>query len=785
MDSTDKTIRLGVSRHLQDFNGYCGPACALMVVEFTGSAKSPPVFAQNEFFREIRTNAKANKDRRPVKSPAESLLTMLNDHTAGEMQWTKIFNPDSFPVAKEIFLAVEEKQQPCLMLVSKGMHWVVAFGVQRMDDGRPAGYILRDPAWAGMPKFYGLSVFPETPAIEHTLSPCPCLSHTDNPPGSVHERYITVGEMLSHRGLQGSPDWEGKGAIAIVPDNSVVAAVVPDSTLPELALAAPASGTVENPLEKAGAAALLAVKENGLYGRQDSPTEWNKALTGATAGAPILVKDPKNSDDDFYLVPLNPADPSAKKGAWAMLDAKTLELREVSLMENWKTPALPDTNSDDAQKASEQQHTLPDGSKARFKKEDFKPNTNNLVWAASAACVLPYWPVKELVVPHPVTGQPVSIYVTQEGEVHSQLVPDNIDPPAQSTPPEPPKNENPPQSKPPAQTPPSPSKFPKVLNVILGATSVGLLASTAYFASSDDNDDDKLRDQITELQDQDQDSSKEIEDLGEQLGDAKKKIDSLLDDSSDKMKSLRDTMDDLIKDLLDKDKIIADQKDIIEDKNGIIKKDKGDLKDKDKIIADQKYLINKHVNTNNDKDRIIKKAKDDLKNKDKIIANQKALLDKAEKESKQRIASHNKEKSELQNKINEWQRKYTLLNNEKNLLKKRYDPLAKRANDLNSMVNRLNKEVQKFKAASDVATKKYNNLNARYQAHLKHHHTKPDLDPKALSDLHTKLLKQWKALDAQIRGARKGTDTRKLQIQKNAIEKQMRDIKNQLNNLKR
>ena len=69
-----------------------------------------------------------------------------------------------------------------------------------------------------MPRFFGLSIFPKEPAVEHTHSPCQCLE-ADKPPGTVHERYITMDELRSPRGLQGSPDWEGRGAIALVPEN--------------------------------------------------------------------------------------------------------------------------------------------------------------------------------------------------------------------------------------------------------------------------------------------------------------------------------------------------------------------------------------------------------------------------------------------------------------------------------------------------------------------------------------------------------------------------------------
>ena len=115
-----------------------------------------------------------------------------------------------------------------------------------------------------------------------------------------------------------------------------------------------------DPRNKAGAAAIAAIKKCGLCGRPDSPPEWDRALNGATAGDPILVKHPSDERDDFFLVPLNPADPSARLGVWAMLDTKTLELREASLLKDWKAPAFPDPDKD-VQLLSESETTLSDG----------------------------------------------------------------------------------------------------------------------------------------------------------------------------------------------------------------------------------------------------------------------------------------------------------------------------------------------------------------------------------------------------------------------------------------
>lgn len=208
--TTPSQVRLGIPRHLQDCNGYCGPACVMMVHSADGSAVEP----QHQMFRSVRDHARQANDRRPVKSPAESLLTLLNTRSG---KWEKLFRTEPEPVAARIVQAVEKEGQPCLLLISKGMHWVVAFGRTLRDDGNVAGVLMRDPAWAGMPKFFGLTTMPEKPTFRHTAEqPCQCLA-SNNPPGSVHERYIAMDELLSPRGLQGSPDWEGKGALALVP----------------------------------------------------------------------------------------------------------------------------------------------------------------------------------------------------------------------------------------------------------------------------------------------------------------------------------------------------------------------------------------------------------------------------------------------------------------------------------------------------------------------------------------------------------------------------------------
>lgn len=405
MSPASSPIRLGVPRHLQDCNGYCGPACVMMVR--TGSGMQAE--AQHEMFRRVREHARQANDRRPVKSPAESLLTLLN---GGSRKWEKLFHKESEPVAARILAAVESAGQPCLLMVSSGMHWVVAFGRTRRDDGSVAGILLRDPAWAGMPKFFGLTTLPEKPTFDHTAQdPCTCLS-ADNPPGSVHERYMAMDELLSPRGLQGSPDWEGKGAIALVPEDLTEAAALP----PALPPAAAAPGLTPQ------AAAMIGVREHGLTGRPDSPPEWQQALQGGQAGTPILVKAPDDPRHDFYLVPIRPAGGSPRT-AWIMLDTVTLQLREASLLDHWIVPAFP--TDQDAERISNQEQTLPDGTCTRFKKTELRPNPRNLVWKASAASILPYWPLREFVAPHPVTGEPTSIYTDQTGEIHTTLASDH------------------------------------------------------------------------------------------------------------------------------------------------------------------------------------------------------------------------------------------------------------------------------------------------------------------------------------------------------------------------
>lgn len=215
--SEPNRISLEIPRHLQDFNGYCGPACAMMVAAFEDPTLPPAIQAQPQLFQKIRQHAKSCNDKRPIKSPAESLIAVLE--TNSKFRWLKYFHFTPGPIAQRILDTIEKFRQPAIILISKGMHWVVAFGRTLNDDGSVAGVLLRDPAWAGMPKFYGLTIYPEQGTFLHAEAPCACLL-ADNPPSSVHERYMAMDELLSPRGLQGSPDWEGQGALAVMPANS-------------------------------------------------------------------------------------------------------------------------------------------------------------------------------------------------------------------------------------------------------------------------------------------------------------------------------------------------------------------------------------------------------------------------------------------------------------------------------------------------------------------------------------------------------------------------------------
>ena len=167
--------RLDIPRHLQDYNGYCGPACALMLVDFAGREQNPPVFAQPTLFSYLRHHAEDNEDFRALYSPPESLLATVNEHTDDAWKWTKIYDPDPIPIAKRLFASILDQQQPCLILINEGAHWVVAFGALKEEDGKPSGLLMRDPAWTGMPGFYGLSKFPEEPRVIHCKENCPCM----------------------------------------------------------------------------------------------------------------------------------------------------------------------------------------------------------------------------------------------------------------------------------------------------------------------------------------------------------------------------------------------------------------------------------------------------------------------------------------------------------------------------------------------------------------------------------------------------------------------------------
>ena len=192
-----------------------------MLIDFAGSSRNPPVFAQPTLFSDLRHHAEDNEDFRALYSPPESLLATVNEHTADAWVWTKIYDPDPIPIAKRLFASILDQQQPCLILINEGAHWVVAFGALKEEDGKPSGLLMRDPAWTGMPGFYGLSKFPEEPRVIHCKENCPYMEPKGkNKPGTVHERFFTTSELVSHRGLQGAPDHEGKGAIAIVPAES-------------------------------------------------------------------------------------------------------------------------------------------------------------------------------------------------------------------------------------------------------------------------------------------------------------------------------------------------------------------------------------------------------------------------------------------------------------------------------------------------------------------------------------------------------------------------------------
>ena len=67
--------------------------------------KPEAVEGQHEMFRRVRAHAKQANDRRPVKSPAEGLLTLLEPSAR---KWRKVFHAEPGPVAAQIIRAVEQ-----------------------------------------------------------------------------------------------------------------------------------------------------------------------------------------------------------------------------------------------------------------------------------------------------------------------------------------------------------------------------------------------------------------------------------------------------------------------------------------------------------------------------------------------------------------------------------------------------------------------------------------------------------------------------------------------------
>lgn len=568
--------RIEIPRHLQDCNGYCGPACALMIVDFVGSAKHPPVFAQHSFFREIREQAKRSADKRPIKSPAECLEQLVNEHAAGEVKWQKIYDANPQLVAEKIWHAVEQQKIPCMMMVSSGMHWVVSFGVMRKTQGEPAGMLVRDPAWSGMPRFYGLSVFPDKPLLDHGPQPCNCLkhaeSHADACTGQVHERYFSMEELLSHRGLQGAPDWKEKGAIALIPRGGNAAAMTfsLSPALPALPLMQARA--------LAGEAAMKAVLEHGLCGRADYPAAWSEILTGAKAGEPVLVKNPDDPRDDFFLVPLRPSSQS-KRTALVVLDAKTLALREVSLAENWPIPTLP--SEKDQQDLSRQNLILADGVAARFHATDLKPNLNYFVWKPSAASILPYAPLKEFQVPHPQTGQSISIYQTLDGIGFGHLGPEEF-----------------PAIEPGVSTAGKPGPWIKVAG-IASAAALGLGVMHLLPKAENRNDGVELSQvqqrnstMASQLQERDRTIKKLEEELSNQLKEDSR-IRSSLSLSEKAMTDLKAENEKIKLQQVDALRILTNLKDLLNKRDGVIKTLQSDIGKRDEEIKNLNATIAK------------------------------------------------------------------------------------------------------------------------------------------------------------------------------------------------
>jgi hypothetical protein len=430
------STRLDVPRHLQDCYGYCGQACVMMV--HCGYDTTGANTAQHSHWQTVRQHMVQTFSLwalPPIFSTPEGLLQVL---AVPGRSWVKVFNTDPWEVAKRIIYSIETRKQPCLILINKGAHWVVAFGVHRGTSGALKSVLTRDPAWGPNMPLLRDPKPPKNPPkhdkhAAHTQQgqhlECTCLKRDKDPAhsmptGTTYERIFSVDYqntgLLSTGGLKDSTDYAQKNhttcALALVAPISPEAAAELSDPKKWPPPASPNTGAKPGGGDPAEAA-LLAAREYGLSG-PDAHPEWRAVFDGGRAGTPILVKTPGDPDGHYYLVPIQPRRPGPRSG-YVILDARTLHLHEAALLDHWTVPSFP--TKQDAEKIAAQEILLPDGRRHRFSEADLHANTQNLVWQASAASILPYAPLREFTARHPITGVPVSIYITQGGEIYTSL----------------------------------------------------------------------------------------------------------------------------------------------------------------------------------------------------------------------------------------------------------------------------------------------------------------------------------------------------------------------------
>jgi hypothetical protein len=389
---------LPVNYHQQDEKGYCGAACAQMVLHTMGAG----LLAQSGLFTDNRQHsAIVGNDWATAPDGLEWTLNNRRPSNFGEPLMLCALDTED-TLSRRICWTIHQHQTaPPIALIRGGIHWIVV-----------SGYTASAHPTSSSDNSYVIQAF-------EISNPFP------NAPGSAgvppHQSAdgcgtsISRGAAIEHISyarwqfdyMTAVPAWNGK-FIAMC---NVEAPSIPDEQL-RFDRAGPRGGDLLSP-HAAASFAVAGLKKYGLFERQG----WAGALTGARPAGAVLVERLDLPDSYYWLVPFRS---QGRTVAIASVDGRSGDYLQAALLPEGRDSSVTIGSEDALKLVVGKTFELGNNRERLIVRKEALTIYRNLVWRPCLESLSPNYPFFVL------NAGGHRLYVRVDGEIFTSLTLDQL-----------------------------------------------------------------------------------------------------------------------------------------------------------------------------------------------------------------------------------------------------------------------------------------------------------------------------------------------------------------------